>query len=106
MADKLSPIVRICILALFGATLLGLVGHQLLLVSCTEVSTARASSCTPDNRSGQPSSPDAAGCPVHTGYLAPTTAAIRFSPLPTQDVKHSDSTTPFLLAFPVLHPPA
>src|SRR4030067_1200987 len=106
MANSMAPVIRFCILLLFGAALLGLIGHQLSLVPYTEVSTAGAFSCTSNNRSGQETSPDAVGCPVHTGYLATTIATTRLSPPLPQDEVHSDSAKPLLLAFPVLHPPA
>lgn len=106
MANSIAPITRFWILLLFGAALLGLVGHQLSLAPCLEISTLNTVGCTTSSNSGQQVIPYAAGCPVHTGYLITAMPAFGLSLMIAQIEVHTDLARPLLLAFPVLHPPA
>jgi len=106
MTNRLILLIRFCILLLFDTALLGLIGHQILLVPNPKVPAEGTILCTISNGRSQQASPDSVGCAVHTGFLITTTAIISFSPTIRWDEEHVDLTEPFLLTIPIPHPPA
>src|SRR3989337_343814 len=105
MADKMTHRLRVRSLLLISAALLGLVGHQLSLTTCQEFTHPGNVPCASDNRSVQQATWHTTNCLAHTGFLATVTPTIDSPATLTQDYGSSDIASPFLLTFPVIHPP-